>query len=278
MVQPSILVLAERAGGAQTALQKASIIARHFGARIELFSCDIEHGWAVRRHTSDSKARLTVDECLASSSRYLAALRGMLGARDIEIDTSAACAGSFWEGVAMRVGSLAPLLVVQGLAEGGMRDASVALRPDRIQLVRHATAPLLLTHGVPWAPAPRIVVAADYGTPDIGTRSAIIELAEQFRTRCHGWLIAADALAGNGAEALIAFAARAQADILVVAGPEAASWTTSRGSPFETLLSRSLCDVLIVPRLTSAAAVRAALDPGMVAIRANPPYRDPEEG
>jgi nucleotide-binding universal stress UspA family protein len=278
VVQPSILVLAERAGGAQTALQKASIIARHFGARIELFSCDTEHGWAVRHHSSDPAAHRTLEQCLAATSRYLDALRGMLGARDIEVGTSVACASSMWEGVTTRVESLEPLLIVQGLAEGGVQDARVALRADRIQLVRHATAPLLLAQGIPWAPAPRIVVAADYGTPDPGTHGAIVELAERFRTRCQGWSIAADEPAGKGPEALIAFAARAQADILVVAGPEADSWITLQGSPFETVLSRSLCDVLIVPRRTSVAAVRAALEPGLVAIRTNPPYREPEEG
>lgn len=271
-------MLAERAGGAQTALQKASIIARHFGARIELFSCDTEHGWAVRRYASDPAARHTLDQCLAATSRYLDALRGTLGARDIEIGTSVACASSVWESVAVRVESLSPLLVVQGLAEAGMQDASVALRPDRIQLVRHATAPLLLTHGSPWAPAPRIVVAADYDTPDTATRAAIVALAEHFRARCHGWLIAAGAVVASSPQALLGFAARAQADMLVVAAPEASSWASTRGPPFEALLSSSICDVLVVPRLASVAAVRAALEPGLVAIRTNPPYREPEEG
>jgi hypothetical protein len=268
--QPTILVIAERAGGAQAALQKASIIARHCGATIELFACDVEHGWAVRRQATDPLARGTLESCLAQSARYLDALRGSLPARDLTIATSVACADSLWEGVAARAASLAPLLVVHGLAAEVVHLPSDYLNALDVQRVRQATVPLLLTRGRPWAPAPRIVVAPGYDAPDDSTRTAVMHIARRLYAQCHGWLIEARAEACSGPEALTDLAAQVEADILAVAGPEAASWRAARSSPFESLLGRAACDVLVVPRTAAAAAVNAGLPLAVVALRTNP--------
>lgn len=280
MSRPSILLLAERGGGTQAALQKASIIARHFSARLELFACDVEHGWALRKDIGDTAARDTLDACLTANSRYLQALRVSLAAPDLEVGSSVACAGSVWEGVAACVDSLAPLLLVHGLEDEGQREHPPALRAELMQLLRHATAPVLLTRGRSWAPAPRIVVAPQFGAPDRGTRAAVLDLAQRFHAQCHGWLIEAGSDTDSAPQTLGNFAARVAADILVVAAAHEGSWTEARGSDLEVLLGDARCDVLVVPRGAargSSGVAGAGVRATEVALRSNPPHGQPEK-
>lgn len=264
MTRPILMVLAERAGGAQTALQKASVLVRHLHAELELFACDTEHGWAIGQ-PSNPAAKRVLEECLLASRRYVDALRGSIGAHDLGIATSVACATSIWEGLAARVRELSPLLVVCGRSEATGRGPPLALGNDFIQLIRHAPAPLLLTRGGPWAPSPRFVVAADFGVPTAPTRTNLRVLSRRLCTECHGWLAELEGAEAQDPKSLAADTVRMESDILAVAAPAATSWANP-ASPFERLLGLVSCDLLVVPSAGSS----PALDALPVTLRTNP--------
>jgi hypothetical protein len=87
-----ILLCADRSSEAQDALRKASILARYLDAKIELFACDTEHGWAVSQSSQSEAARAALESCLAASRIYVEALRGSIAATDLQIATRVACA------------------------------------------------------------------------------------------------------------------------------------------------------------------------------------------
>ena len=79
-------------------------------------------------------------------------------------------------------------------------------------------------------------------------------------------------LSENDPDALCTQLKRHQADILIVAAPEASSKTSSRISEFEALLAAVTCDTLIVPRspVESSLVTRFSF-----AFRSNPAHRQP---
>src|SRR5688572_26184156 len=87
----SILVVIERGDASQHALRKACVLARHFGAKLELFLCDAERAYTMR-HAYDrrgvAEARAS---CVTDGRRFLDALRKSVAADDIDIDIDAAC-------------------------------------------------------------------------------------------------------------------------------------------------------------------------------------------
>jgi len=182
-----ILVVAERASGSQAALQKAVMIARHFGATIELFTCDAEHSYALG---DDVESTAIVTRCLAESRRFLAALRGSVSARDIDFTSEAACAATVGEGVCKQVLVSAPSLVVKSFTETGVATAPLASVTD-LYLMRCCPAPLLLTYGRSWHPVPKIGVMIDRqgGSSAGGSGSstrALRTAAEHLAAGCHG--------------------------------------------------------------------------------------------
>lgn len=270
----SLLVLVDRGGGAQAALQKASALARYLGSVIELFSCDTEHAGAVRRSGADASAKRIIEECFDDSERYLDALSSSVAARDLNIRHCVACAASVAEGLTARVEALAPLLVIRGLVEGGERGSRLSLRPELVQLVKQVTAPILLTRGSPWAPSPRILVAADFNDPDAATRSKMIELSNRLSHECRGWFSAPELDSASDSKVLCERVERTPIDILVVAAPEVLQKTSMQVSEFEELLSRITCDTLIVPRSAVDSSVVARFS---VAFRSDPANRQPRE-
>jgi hypothetical protein len=74
--QRIILVLADRSTEAQSSLHKASVLARHLDASIDIFLCDTDHAWAVREQAHSAEARAVVAACDAENERFLQALRG----------------------------------------------------------------------------------------------------------------------------------------------------------------------------------------------------------
>ncbi|MEY2625227.1 MAG: hypothetical protein RL412_1002 [Pseudomonadota bacterium] len=275
----AILVLVDRGGGAQAALQKASALARYLGAVIELFSCDTEHASAVRRAPNDASAQRVIEECFDDSERYLDALSGSVVARDLDFRHCVACAASVAEGLAARVEALAPLLVIRGIADGGERGSRLSLRPEVVQLVKQVTAPILLTRGSPWAPSPRIVIADEFSSPDAGTRAQMLNLANRLRAECHGWFAEPTQNSQRDPHELGQSVENSRADILVVAAPDAeGAAPSSRACEFEALLASITCDTLIVPRIVPRSPVTSsAVARLLVAFRANPAHRQPRK-
>ena len=257
MSVPSILVVAERSGDPQSALQKASVLARHLSADLELFTCDVEHAWAVAQQDRSADARLVVDACLADNTRYLAALRGSVAARDLVMRTSAVCAPTLYEGVARRSDELRPLLVVKGCSETLFRGPGVILRPDELRLIREPPAPVLLSRGRTWAAVPRIGALA-LEPADINRLEAP---ASELAQRCHGefeWLSLA---AGQSIEQVVA---QRRIDVLAMLATAVRPAGTELPLP-EELIGNLACDVLVVPHRSLAPGALLAA----VAIRTN---------
>ena len=264
-----ILVLADRSNEVQAALRKASVLARHVGASIELHSCDTEHAWAIGLDTPEAKE--TLAGCLADSRRYLDALRGSVAAQDLDIVTTASCARSLQDGLTRGISGAQPDLVIKTLAACGEFAKGIP-HPLEMQLLKGCAVPLLVTRGRSWSPQPRIVAAVDLDSADLRLASAVVATARRLvedlggeleivyggdgpqqaiidRARAAG--IAADALRilpGSPLSALREYAAARQIDVLAIGGPDAASWQGATPSLTEALLGAISCDVLIVPR------------------------------
>jgi nucleotide-binding universal stress UspA family protein len=273
----SILVLADRSNEAQSALQKASVLARHFHAQIELFTCDTEHAWAVGVERQSPAAREVLDACLAESHRYLNALRGSIPAADLRISTSAACASELTEGVAQRVRDWRPDLVIKNLSDG-----APGVRPTQaldMQLIRATRVPMLWVRGHAWRPVPRITVALDLTSDDKALTQQVLDTAECLALGCHGELsivhcldssaradaglsskamqtcdelgLSADRVTVSRASPIASFAvggSHANMDVLVLGGVRASAWEQGCPTTTEALLNALSSDVLLVPR------------------------------
>jgi hypothetical protein len=183
--QRIILVLADRSTEAQSSLHKASVLARHLDASIDIFLCDTDHAWAVREQAHSAEARAVVAACDAENERFLQALRGSVSATDLRITLSSGCAFAVHEGLAARVEQLRPMLVIKSLANGREGRARPP-QPAEMQIIRSCRVPLLLSQGHQWQPVPRFCAALDANVRDeVMTRSVLLTTAQMSRD-CHG--------------------------------------------------------------------------------------------
>jgi len=246
MITPSILVVAERAGEPQMVLRKAAVLARHLGAQLELFACDLEHAGAVAQRHCSAAARGVVEACLADSARYLAALRGTVAARDLTLRTCAACAPSLYEALLCRSAALQPMLVVKACTEPLWRYPGVVLRPDDLRLLREPPAPLLLTRGRTWQPLPIIGAWA----ADAREAASLVPLAKEFAARCHGrFERLLPGAAPSSGRVLAERVAEQRIDVLALPAAPGRTAEAADESPLpEELVGVLACDVLVVPR------------------------------
>lgn len=265
----TLLVIAERAGETQAALQRAAVIARHAGAKIELFSCDTEHAWALGDYANSREARAVIDQCMAESRRFLEAVRSSISALDVHIETRCACASALHEGIGARIATLAPQLVLKSMQGSCQRRTP---QPLEMQLVQACRTPLLLTRGAPWRPAPRIGAALDLAEPALIRARAVQHFAATFAAACAGSLrqafvgtsasatklrqlgLAAEAvtcLPGSPREALRHWVEAQRLDVLVLGAAE--RFQARRLSLTEQLLSELPCDILVVPARSATA-------------------------
>lgn len=293
----SILVIAERSGEVASALQKACVIARHFGAAIELFACDAEHAYMAehsydRRGVSDA-----VSKCLADSRRFLDAMRSSIAAADLDIRTSVACETPLHAGVLRKVREIGPDLVIR-CVEARSTQRHSALTSTDWQLLRTCPAPLMLTRGRAWGPAPRIAAALDLDDDEPSARR-LLTAAAYLATGCGGDLeIVHGAAAGrmgstierlhslaNAAglprthveivrgepeQALPAFAREHDVDVLVLGalGHRVGDGAGVVGTLTESLIERLDCDFLLV---RSEFAMLSVSDGAAQSIQTNSP-------
>ena len=237
----SILVLADRASETQAAVRKASVMARHFKARIELFACDADHAWALA--DTSPVARAAIANCLAGTERYLDALRGSVAGNDLQITTKAACANSMEEGIGARIRVLHPDLVIKTLMS--ISDtAPMPPRPIEMQLMRCCAVPLLVTRGRSWRPTTKFAAAIDLDGHDPALTAKLVDTVRFLALGSGG---EHTFIHGSSAEAIKEFIEGYQVDVLVIGGPRADSWQGPDASLTERLLSVVECDVLIVP-------------------------------
>lgn len=242
----SILVLADRASEAEAAVRKASVMARHFKANIEIFACDTDHAWAI--DDPSPAARAVISSCLAGTERYLEALRGSVAGNDLQITTRAACAGSMEEGVRARVRSSHPDLVIKTLMVAS-DTAPMPPRPLEMQMMRCCVVPLLVTRGRAWRPTTKFAAAVDLDGDDPALAARLIESVRFLAQGCGG---EHSLIRGRSVEEICRYVEQNQIDVLVIGGSVEGAWQGPEPSLTERLLSVLECDVLVVPRAASS--------------------------
>jgi hypothetical protein len=167
-----VLVVMEVLDPARLALARAVLLARHFGARLELFLCDVQAAYEFGHAYDSGSTAAARTENLLASQRYLeSVLRTM--ADDVAVTVHAACQSPLCEAVARRVLDTGPDLVIKAAAgaKGG-----AGLDSDDWQLARTSPAPLLLTAGRPWRARPRFAVLTG-SADDLASRATAAYLA-----------------------------------------------------------------------------------------------------
>ncbi len=183
----SILVALEHDRDSKQVVSKAVVLARHLGARLELFLGNAEAAY-VQRQQYDSRALASArEECLAASRAYLDELWKSLEVHDLAPAMDAACESPGYVSIVHKVQRTSPDLVIRGMVEGA--HGSRALPASDWDLVRTCPAPLLLTRGTPWKRSPDIAAAIDIsGDEQPGFTRAILRAAKRFAIDCDGTL------------------------------------------------------------------------------------------
>ncbi len=185
MRQPtSILAILDRSRLDYDVLAKAARIAEQSGATLELFLCDAEHAYALKREYDPSHNPQVRRECLAKAVAYLSDIRGSLDMPAERVSVSAACESPLYEGIVRRVLDVRPDLVIRGA--GNSDGPRPSFDPNDWQLMRRCPATLMMTRGRKWRRPPRFVAAVDISVEEReGLAACIVETAEMLRA-AHG--------------------------------------------------------------------------------------------
>lgn len=155
----SILVVAEGQSGDTAALSKAAMLAGG-SARIELFRCEAELEYELRRAYESSGADRARREAVRAARDYLESLRLSLGLGAERISTAAACDSPSYEGVLREVRQSRPDMVIKSARDGDARRRFI-VDPNDWELMRSCPVPLMLTSARPWGVPARFAAAVD---------------------------------------------------------------------------------------------------------------------
>jgi universal stress protein E len=184
----TILVVVERNDEALQVFTKACTLARVFGARIELYLCDAERGYALRHAYDQSGIGRAAEALVDEARRYLEALRRSVDVPDLDITIDASCETPLYQGIVQKVLLTGPDLVIKAVG-GGNGGARPGPSLNDWHLTRTCPVPLLFMGRRAWRPVPRIAASidpTDQETP--GLARQIVASAAQFATACHGEL------------------------------------------------------------------------------------------
>ena len=249
----SILVVVERNEDALPVFTKACTLARHFGARLELFMCDSERGYALRHAFDQSITSTAAAALVGEARRYLDALRRAVDVPELEITVDASCESPMYQGIVQKVLMAGPDLVIKaiGAGNGGSRPGPSL---NDWHLARTCPVPLLFMGRRPWRPIPRVAASVDptdHETP--GFARQIVQTARQCATGCHGEL---DLVFGHASAVDVARDEEASSGLRSLAGefgvPPSQAFTLV-GDPPQVLpafVSRQHYDVVALGALT----------------------------
>ncbi len=174
-----ILVVVDRSERAHAVFAKACILARHLGARLELFICDAERAYALRHSYDQTDIHRAISSIVVDNKRYLDALLSSAGATDLDIRVNASCESPQYEGVVHEIQATQPDLVVKALMSASDQQNGWPGDNDW-HLVRTCPVPLLLTRGRVWRSMPRVAAFLDstpHESPGLSQRIAETALA-----------------------------------------------------------------------------------------------------
>ncbi|MFO7276750.1 MAG: universal stress protein [Pseudomonadota bacterium] len=182
----SILVVVDRNSMAQRTVAKAADLARRFDSRLELFLCDAERAYALKREYVEQAAEEAKRSCIADARRFLEALRKPLGSTVRDVTVDAVCESPLYEGIVGKVQNSHPDLVLRGVDPEGAGGAPHITDWD---LVRACPVPLMLTRGRTWRVPPRIGAAVDIsGEESPAVVREVLRTAKSFASGCGGTL------------------------------------------------------------------------------------------
>lgn len=156
----SILVVVDLSSTAADAVAKAVVLARKFGARIELFMCDAERAFMLSQAYIPTGVQEARKSCLIETHRYLESLKESAHAPDVTISIDAACESPLYESVVRKVLRDRPDLVIKNVARATGRRTAEFDATDW-QLMRTCPAALMLTRGRTWREKPHFAAAID---------------------------------------------------------------------------------------------------------------------
>ena len=276
----SILVVLDRSARDTPLVTKALLLARELNARIELFSCDAEHEYALR-HASDQRGVETArQKAVADLYDYLRRLSHWVTAQNVAVTIDVVCESPLYEGIVHKVFKSCPDLVMKAAASESS-EGRPTLDANDWQLVRTCPVPLMLSRGGAWSSRPRFAAAVDVSEAETpGLLERILRSAAYLSAGCRGELDlvfgecpGADApsgkshaaklrnlarelhlgddrvwtLTGDPAATLSAFAAKQHSDVLVLGAlTHQPHPTTLVGTLTRKLMDTLDCDFLLL--------------------------------
>lgn len=166
-------------------VDKAAWLATECDARLELFLCDAEHAYALKREYEPSRNDEFRQKCVAKAIEYLVHVRRAARLSDTRVYVSAACESPLYEGIVHKVLRSRPDLVIKG-ASGLRLAAGVVFDPNDWQLMRKCPTTLMMTRGRIWCARPRLAAAVDVSAEEtVGLAGSILKTAQCLRS-AHG--------------------------------------------------------------------------------------------
>ncbi len=161
---PILVALAPGQSG-QTALDKARILARSFGANIELFSCLFDEAMEGSHFIETDHLRAARETRVNAALADLEARATPLRDAGLDVTTHAVYEHPRHESLARRAKETGADLLVLGTHEHSWVERCL-LGATEWQLIRGCPCPLLLVRDVPWSAPLRVLAAVDPGHRD----------------------------------------------------------------------------------------------------------------
>ena len=190
-----ILAIIDPTATLQPALDKATLLARRFGATLELFICDFDPALSGQPYFDTQKLRELREEFVAERVEFLEERADELRGAGIATETHVHWDNPVFHGVVRRVQESAPDLVVKDTHHHSVIRRTLLTNTDW-NLIRTCPAPLLLAKPGEWRESPRFLAALDPG--HLGDKPAaldhdILGAAELLSSRLGGELHAVHA-------------------------------------------------------------------------------------
>ena len=175
-----IMAVLDRSNTDADVLVKAAGLARCFAARLELFLCDAEHGYALKHTYEASQNEAVRRTCVEEALKYLTRVQNSAVLHDVRVSVSAACESPLYEGIARKVAQNRPGLVIKH-ASGVHSLAGAPFDPNDWHLMRRCPTTLLMTRGRHWHRQPRFAAAVDVSAEETaGLARSILETTATF--------------------------------------------------------------------------------------------------
>jgi len=203
----SILVVVERARDPSGLIKKALVIARQFGARIELFLCDSELAYELAHAYDREGIEQAYAESVAQARAYLTDLKACANVTDVDMAIDARCESPLYEAVVRKVLRSGADLVIKGLAGGRCGQHSTADANDW-QLMRTCPATLVFARRKAWHTPARFAAAVDVSEQE--TMRLPQDVMQAARTLALPWQAHLDVMYGETGGSDMAVTARAE--------------------------------------------------------------------